>query len=97
MIGIGLAWGSMMGNPYVLLADAIPRERVGVYMGIFNMFIVIPMMIQIFTLPLYYDRLLGGNPERVVQLAGALLLCAAVAVLFVRVRRPDPVVPATAS
>jgi maltose/moltooligosaccharide transporter len=84
MIGIGLAWASIMGNPYIMLAGSIPAERVGVYMGIFNMFIVIPMMIQIFTLPLYYQRWLGGNPENVVRLAGALLVCAAVAVLFVR-------------
>jgi maltose/moltooligosaccharide transporter len=59
-------------------------ERVGVYMGIFNMFIVIPMMIQIFTVPLIYRSLLGGRPENVVRLAGALLLCAAVACAFVR-------------
>ncbi len=84
MVGVGLAWASMMGNPYVMLAGSIPAERVGVYMGIFNMFIVIPMMIQIFTLPLVYEPLLGGNPENVIRLAGALLLCAAVAVLFVR-------------
>ncbi len=84
MIGVGLAWASIMGNPYVMLAGSIPQERVGVYMGIFNMFIVIPMMIQIFTLPLYYNSLLGGNPANVIRLAGALLLCAAVAVLFVK-------------
>jgi maltose/moltooligosaccharide transporter len=54
-------------------------------MGIFNMFIVIPMIIQIFTLPLYYHRWLDGNPENVIRLAGGLLMCAAVAVLFVRV------------
>ena len=84
MVGVGLAWASMMANPYVMLAGSVPPERVGVYMGIFNMFIVIPMMIQIFTLPLYYDRWLGGNPENVIRLAGALLLCAAIAVLFVR-------------
>ena len=84
MLGIGLAWASMMANPYVMLAGSVPPERVGVYMGIFNMFIVIPMMIQIFTLPLYYDRWLGGNPENVIRLAGVLLLCAAIAVLFVR-------------
>ena len=84
MIGIGLAWASIMGNPYVMLAGSIPDNRVGVYMGIFNMFIVIPMMIQIFTLPLYYDSLLGGDPSNVVRLAGALLLCAAVATLFVK-------------
>ena len=86
MIGVGLAWASMMGNPYVMLAGCIPPQRVGVYMGIFNMFIVIPMMIQIFTLPLFYDRWLGGHPENVIRLAGALLLCAAVAVMFVRTR-----------
>jgi maltose/moltooligosaccharide transporter len=84
MIGVGLAWASIMGNPYVILAGSIPPHRVGVYMGIFNMFIVIPMMIQIFTLPLYYRSWLGGNAENVVRLAGALLLGAALAVLFVR-------------
>ena len=83
MLGIGLAWASMMGNPYVLLAGSIPPERAGVYMGIFNMFIVIPMLIQMLTLPLFYESLLGGQPENVIRLAGALLACAAVAVLFV--------------
>lgn len=87
MIGIGIAWASMMGNPYVMLAGSIPPERTGVYMGIFNMFIVIPMMIQIFTLPLYYQSWLGGNPENVIRVAGALLLCGAIAVLFVKVTR----------
>lgn len=84
MVGVGLAWASMMGNPYVMLAGSVPPERVGVYMGIFNMFIVIPMMIQIFTLPLYYEAWLGGNPANVIRLAGTLLVCAAVAVLFVQ-------------
>ena len=100
MIGVGLAWASIMGNPYVMLAGSIPQERVGVYMGIFNMFIVIPMMIQIFTLPLFYDSLLGGNPSNVIRLAGVLLLCAAVAVLFVKtIRRSaldDVVLPVAA-
>ncbi len=84
MVGVGLAWGSMMGNPYVLLANAIPAARVGVYMGIFNMFIVLPMMLQIFTLPLYYEAWLGGDPANVVRLAGVLLLLAAAATLRVR-------------
>ena len=86
MLGVGLAWASIMGNPYIMLAGCIPPARTGVYMGIFNMFIVIPMIIQIFTLPLYYRSWLGGNPENVIRLAGALLLCAAVAVLFVKLR-----------
>lgn len=83
MVGIGLAWASIMGNPYILLAGCIPPERAGVYMGIFNMFIVIPMLIQMLTLPLYYDALLGGNPDNVIRLAGVLLLCAAAAVLMI--------------
>jgi len=87
MVGIGIAWASIMGNPYVMLAGSIPSERTGVYMGIFNMFIVIPMMIQIFTLPLYYNTLLKGNPENVIRLAGVLMLCAAVAVLFVKLQK----------
>jgi maltose/moltooligosaccharide transporter len=96
MIGIGLAWASIMGNPYIMLAGSIPPERTGVYMGIFNMFIVIPMMIQIFTLPLYYNSLLHGNPQNVVRLAGGLLICASIAVMFVKVSKSksDMVIPA---
>jgi maltose/moltooligosaccharide transporter len=90
MIGVGLAWGSIMGNPYVILARSIPPERTGVYMGIFNMFIVIPMLIQSFTLPLYYKSLLGGDARNVVVLGGALLIAAAVAVLFVKVPQHAP-------
>jgi maltose/moltooligosaccharide transporter len=84
MLGVGIAWASIMGNPYILLAGSIPPERAGVYMGIFNMFIVIPMLIQMLTLPLYYHSLLGGQPDNVIRLAGTLLGCAAVAVLFVK-------------
>lgn len=91
MLGVGIAWASMMGNPYIMLAGCIPAEKTGVYMGIFNMFIVIPMIIQIFTLPLYYQSWLGGNPENVIRLAGALLVCAAIAMVFVNTRRPESV------
>lgn len=96
MIGIGLAWASVMGNPYVMLAGCIPAERTGVYMGIFNMFIVIPMLIQIFTLPLIYRPLLDGKPENVISLAGVLMLCAAGAVLRVRLQG-EPSSPAQAA
>ncbi len=89
MVGIGLAWGSIMGNPYVLLAGSIPPERAGVYMGIFNMFIVIPMLIQSLTLPLFYDGLLGGRPENVIRLAGVLLALAALCVLRVKTSDSD--------
>ena len=90
MIGVGLGWASIMGNPYVMLARSIPPERTGVYMGIFNMFIVIPMLIQSVTLPLFYRPLLGGDPRHVLMLAGTLLIAAAVATLFVRVPETAP-------
>jgi maltose/moltooligosaccharide transporter len=85
MVGIGIAWASIMGNPYSILVASLPTHRMGVYMGIFNMFICLPMIIQGFTLPLFYNTLLGGNPQNVIRLAGVLLLCSAVAILFVRV------------
>lgn len=89
MIGIGLGWASLMGCPYIMLADSIPAERTGVYMGIFNMFIVLPMMIETVTVPLIYDDLLGGDPRNILTLAGVLMLAAAVATLAVgRTRRP---------
>lgn len=94
MIGIGIGWASLMGNPYVMLAGAIPPERTGIYMGIFNMFIVLPMMIETLVMPLIYRPLLGGDPRHVLALAGVMMLCAAVATLRVRVA-PAPL-PATA-
>jgi maltose/moltooligosaccharide transporter len=54
------------------------------------MFIVIPMLIQMVTLPLLYHSVLGGQPDNVIRLAGSLLACAAVAVLFVNTRPPVP-------
>jgi maltose/moltooligosaccharide transporter len=90
MIGVGLGWASIMGNPYVMLAGSIPPERTGVYMGIFNMFIVIPMLIQGVTLPFVYHGWLNGDPGHVVALAGVLLLGAAVATLFVGVPGKAP-------
>ncbi|MCO4091800.1 MAG: SLC45 family MFS transporter [Sphingorhabdus sp.] len=84
MVGIGLGWASIMGNPYVIVARSIPPERTGVYMGIFNMMIVIPMLIQTVTLPLFYDSILGGNPQNVIMLAGSFLLIAAIFMTRVR-------------
>jgi maltose/moltooligosaccharide transporter len=88
MIGIGLGWASMMGNPYVMLANSIPPERNGVYMGLFNMFIVVPMLIESLTMPLIYRPLLGGDPRNVLVLAGAMMLAAAAATLLVQAGVP---------
>lgn len=85
MIGLGVAWASIMGTPYVMLAGCISPHRAGLYMGIFNLFIVLPMIVQVFTLPLMYHTWLDGNPQNVIRLSGCLLLVAAVVVLFVQI------------
>jgi maltose/moltooligosaccharide transporter len=91
MIGIGLGWASMMGSPYVMLADSIPPARTGIYMGIFNMFIVIPMLIESLTMPLIYRPLLAGDPRNVLMMAGVMMIIAALATLAVRERaEPRP-------
>lgn len=83
MIGIGVGWASMMGNPYIMLTGMIPPERNGVYMGIFNMFIVIPMMIESLTVPLFYKPLLGGDARAMLLVAGVLMLGGAAATVLV--------------
>lgn len=90
MLGIGIGWAGMMGNTYVMLADAIPPERNGIYMGIFNMFIVIPMLIQTLTMPLFYEPVLGGDPRNVLILGGMLMIVGAIATMFVDAGRPIP-------
>ncbi len=83
MIGIGLGWASMMGNPYIMLTEAIPPARFGIYMGIFNMFIVIPMMIESLTVPIFYGPVLGGDARNILYLSGVLMLLGAAATMRV--------------
>ncbi|VAV90012.1 Uncharacterized MFS-type transporter [hydrothermal vent metagenome] len=89
MIGIGIGWAGMMGNTYVMLANSIPPERNGVYMGIFNMFIVIPMLIETLTMPLIYKPLLGGDARNAIMLGGVLMILGAIATMFVKVGRQE--------
>jgi maltose/moltooligosaccharide transporter len=88
-IGIGLGWGSIMGNPYIILSDSIPPERTGVYMGIFNMFICAPMVLFALTMPFAYEPLLGGDARNVITMSGICLLLAAVAVFRIKEGRPS--------
>jgi maltose/moltooligosaccharide transporter len=87
MLGIGLGWAGMMGNTYVMLANAIPPERNGIYMGIFNMFIVIPMLIETLTMPLIYQPILAGDPRHALILAGILMVAGSLATLRIGTAR----------
>lgn len=91
MLGLGIGWASMMGTTYALLASSIPKARTGIYMGIFNLFIVVPMLFQTLTFSWIYTHLLGARPENVIRLAGGLFLAAAAAVLLIRARGSEEV------
>jgi maltose/moltooligosaccharide transporter len=84
MAGVGIAWASILSMPYVILSTAVPPARMGVYMGVFNLFIVIPQIAMSLIVPNIFNNLLGGDPRNAVVLGGGSLLVAAVTVLGVR-------------
>jgi maltose/moltooligosaccharide transporter len=84
MIGFGIAWASMMGVPYIMVVSGIPKERYGVYMGIVNMMIVIPMILQTITFGYVFENFLDKNPGNVMLFAGTLLVLASLATLRIK-------------
>ena len=90
MIGFGIAWASIMGVPFLIAVVEVPKERYGVYMGIINMMIVIPMLIETVTFGYIFTNFLGGDPHNAMTFGGVLMILAAVATLFVRTsQRPE--------
>jgi maltose/moltooligosaccharide transporter len=91
MAGVGIAWASILSMPYVILSTAIPARRMGVYMGVFNLFIVIPQIVMSFIVPNIFNNVLGGDPLNVVVLGGISMLIAAATVMIVQDKqRPVP-------
>jgi maltose/moltooligosaccharide transporter len=84
MIGVGIAWASILSMPYAMLSGALPAHRMGVYMGIFNFFIVIPEILASLCLEPVIKHFFHGDPVKVVMLGGASLLVAAIATQFVQ-------------
>jgi maltose/moltooligosaccharide transporter len=83
MVGIGLAWASILAMPYVILSGSIPPGKLGIYMGIFNFFITLPQIVNGVFGGLIVKHIYGGQPIYAIVLAGFFLFCAAVSVLFV--------------
>ncbi len=86
MVGVGIAWASILSMPYAMLSSALPAARMGVYMGIFNFFIVIPEILASVALQPVVGRLFDNDPVKVVMLGGGSLALAAIATLFVEDR-----------
>ena len=89
MVGVGVAWASILSAPYAILSGALPARKMGVYMGIFNIFIVIPQILAATLLGGLLRSFSGGDPMFALGVGGGSMLLAAVAVLFVN-DRLDP-------
>ena len=88
MTGFGIAWASMMGIPYLLVVHKIPKEKYGVYMGIINMMIVIPMLIQNLSFGFILKHFLNNDPGKAISFGGIFLLIAAGLTFFIKTDTP---------
>jgi maltose/moltooligosaccharide transporter len=83
MIGVGIAWASILAMPYVILSSSIPAGKMGIYMGIFNFFITLPQIVNGVVGGPIVKYLYGNQPIYALVLAGVFMFCAAVSVLYV--------------
>jgi maltose/moltooligosaccharide transporter len=86
MIGVGFAWSSILSAPYAMLAGALPARKMGVYMGIFNFFIVIPQLLAATVLGLLLKSFFGGQAIYALVLGAVSFAIAAASTFFVRDR-----------
>jgi len=89
MLGIGFAWASILSLPYALLSTSLPAAKMGVYMGIFNFFIVIPQLVAASVLGFVLRHWLNNEPMQALLIAAGSLVIAGVCVLRVPVKT-DP-------
>lgn len=83
MIGIGMAWGSILSMPYAILAPALPIRKMGIYMGIFNIFITVPQIVNGLFGGMIVKRLFDSQAIYALIMSGCFLLIAAISVLWV--------------
>ena len=83
MVGVGIAWASILSLPYAMLSRAVPPRKMGIYMGIFNFFIVIPQILAASVLGILVRTLFQGQSIDALVLGGALMFLAGLATLRV--------------
>ncbi|ESP92128.1 MULTISPECIES: MFS transporter [Pseudoalteromonas] len=84
MIGIGFAWASILSLPYAMLSDALPAHKMGVFMGIFNFFIVIPQLMAASVLGLILRNVFENQPIYALVIGGVSFILAALSVARVK-------------
>jgi maltose/moltooligosaccharide transporter len=82
-IGLGIAWASTVSLPYAILAGCVPAEKMGIYMGVFNIFIVVPQLLAATLLGFLVTNLFGGEPIYAMVIAAVSFVLAAAATFFV--------------
>jgi maltose/moltooligosaccharide transporter len=83
MIGVGIAWASILAMPYAILAGSIPSQKMGLYMGIFNFFIVLPQLIAATILGYVTRTYFEGEAVFALVLGGIVMIIAAFSMYFV--------------
>ena len=83
MVAIGIAWASILSMPYAILTGSLPAQKMGVYMGIFNFFIVIPQILAASILGFLMRRFFGGDAIWALVAGGISMIVAAITVIFV--------------
>jgi maltose/moltooligosaccharide transporter len=84
MLGIGLAWASILAMPYAILTGSLPANKMGTYMGIFNFFIVIPQILAASILGFFVRDVFGGESIYALVTGGISMFIAAILILFVK-------------
>ncbi|ARD45605.1 MFS transporter [Colwellia sp. PAMC 21821] len=87
MIGIGFAWASILSVPYAILANALPAKKMGLYMGIFNFFIVLPQILAASILGFLITKVFDNQPVYALAVGGASMVLAGL--LTLRVKEPE--------
>ena len=88
MIGVGIAWASILTMPYAILAGALPARRMGYFMGLFNFFVVIPQIVSGLLLGWVTTQFFGGHTVKTLMLGGACMILAGILTLFVTDKAP---------
>jgi len=86
-VGIGIAWASILAMPYAILASGLPQRKLGIYMGLFNVFVVVPQLLVATVMGSIMKRFFPGEPIWTMAFAAGVMALAAIAML--RVREPD--------
>ncbi len=84
MAGVGIAWASILTMPYAILAGALPPERMGYFMGVFNFFIVIPQIVSGLLLGLITKNFFDGHTVKTMVLGGVCMILAGLLTLLVK-------------